>query len=91
MVDPDDENDDNENNFDNQNYDDYNNQYQNQNFDENGNERAPSSSQTYLGKDEIKALRTMFVLLGINMMGTSSGQFLASGAIRVQDFSKIGK
>ena len=86
-------NDDNENNFDSQNYDDYNIQYRSQNDDDDKkeNKRTPSSSQTYLGTQEIKALRTMFVLLGINIMGTSSGQFLASGAIRVQDFSRIGE
>ena len=52
--------------------------------------RAVDSSCTIaespLGIAESQALRTMFVLLGIHVMGNSSGQFLASGAIGVGDF-----
>ena len=49
-----------------------------------------SITESPLGDAEIQALRTMFVLLGINMMGSSSGQFLASGAIEVADLPTIG-
>ena len=49
-----------------------------------------SITESPLGGAEIQALHTMFVLLGINMMGSSSGQFLASGAIEVADLPTIG-
>jgi hypothetical protein len=43
-----------------------------------------------LGDAEIHAMRVMFLLLAVSMVGHSSGQFLASGAVRVEDLSIIG-
>ena len=45
----------------------------------------------YLGDAEVRALRAMFLLLGVTMMGSSSGQFLAAGALSVKDFTAIGE
>ena len=44
----------------------------------------------YLEASEVHALRLMLLLLGVSMLGRSSGQFLAAGAISVEDFPMIG-
>lgn len=49
-----------------------------------------SSDNMKLNKNEIKTLRVMFVLLAVKMISSGSGQFLAAGGVRVEDFSLIG-
>jgi hypothetical protein len=48
-------------------------------------------SAVYLEASEVHALRLMLLLLGVSMLGRSSGQFLAAGAIRIEDFPVIGE
>ena len=55
-----------------------------------GTSKDPTTILSSLGIEEIQSLRTMFVLLAMNMIGRSSGQFLASGAISLRDFPVIG-
>ena len=50
----------------------------------------PFSDAAHLGDPEIYAMRIMFLLLAVSMVGHSSGQFLASGAVRLEDLSIIG-
>jgi hypothetical protein len=50
----------------------------------------PHSDAAQLGHAEIQAMRLMFLLLSVSMVGHSSGQFLASGAVRVEDLALIG-
>lgn len=40
---------------------------------------------------DLHALRLLFLLLSINIISKNSGQYLASGAIQIEDFHVIGK
>jgi alkylation response protein AidB-like acyl-CoA dehydrogenase len=58
---------------------------------EGSEEEAEGESAVYLEASEVHALRLMLLLLGVSMLGRSSGQFLAAGAIRIEDFPVIGE
>jgi alkylation response protein AidB-like acyl-CoA dehydrogenase len=57
---------------------------------EGSQEEVEVESAVYLEACEVHALRLMLLLLGVSMLGRSSGQFLAAGAIRIEDFPMIG-
>jgi hypothetical protein len=42
------------------------------------------------GVSDLKAMRSMLLLLAVSIMGRHSGQFLAAGVVIIEDFSMIG-